>query len=36
NKSRYLAVCVEGAWKNYGYCWKSMIALHDVILHAPT
>jgi ABC-type glutathione transport system ATPase component len=31
-----LAVCVEGAWKNYGYWWKSLTALHDVTLHVPT
>ena len=33
--SRDLAVCVEGAWKNYGYWWKSMTALHDVTLRVP-
>ncbi|CAF4288245.1 unnamed protein product, partial [Rotaria sp. Silwood2] len=36
NESRDLAVCVECAWKNYGYWWKYMIILHDVILHVPT
>ncbi|CAF1036976.1 unnamed protein product [Adineta steineri] len=36
NETRDLAVCVEGAWKNYGYWWKSMTALRDVTLHVPT
>jgi hypothetical protein len=36
DESKDLAVCVERAWKNYGYWWKSMTALHDVTLHAPT
>jgi hypothetical protein len=36
NESADLAVCVEGASKNYGYWWKSMTALHDVTLHVPT
>lgn len=36
NGSRDLAVCVEGAWKNYGHWWKSMTALRDVTLHVPT
>jgi len=36
NESTDLAVCVEGAWKNYGYWWKSMTALRDVNLHVPT
>ncbi|CAF1284439.1 unnamed protein product [Rotaria sp. Silwood1] len=36
NGSKDLAVCVEGAWKNYGHWWKSMTALHDVTLHVPT
>lgn len=30
-----LAVCVEGAWKNYGTWWKSTTALHGVTLHVP-
>jgi hypothetical protein len=36
NESTDLAVCVEGAWKNYGSWWKSMTALHDVTLRVPT
>ena len=36
NESKDLAVCVEGAWKNYGSWWKSTTALHDVTLHVPT
>ena len=35
NESTDLAVCVEGAWKNYGSWWKSTTALHDVTLHVP-
>ncbi|UJR07556.1 hypothetical protein I4U23_011844 [Adineta vaga] len=35
NEATDLAVCVEGAWKNYGYWWKSMTALHDVTLRVP-
>ncbi|CAF3754855.1 unnamed protein product [Rotaria socialis] len=36
DQSKDLAVCVEGAWKNYGHWWKSMTALRDVTLHVPT
>jgi hypothetical protein len=35
NQSTDLAVCVEGAWKNYGSWWTSTTALHDVTLRVP-
>jgi len=35
NDSEDLAVCMEGAFKNYGHWWKSTTVLHDITLHVP-
>jgi hypothetical protein len=35
NDSEDLAVCMEGAFKNYGHWWKSTTVLHDINVHVP-
>lgn len=35
SESKDLAVCVEGASKNFGQYWKSTTVLHDITLHVP-